>query len=252
MPPLDEQLVHDVVRLDQAGDEVAGDRPGAAASAATPCARSCAEHGSAREQPHSALPARPSSAPSKLDPFRPQIDELLETYPDITAQRVFEILREKGFDGGYTVVKELVRRIRPKPAPKPSLETPPREPGEMAECDWSPYPVTFTHAPPMHAAGLRLHAALLDAQVLRLPRGQRAAPADGRPRARLRALRGRGAPLQVRQPEAGGAALGGRPADLQSALHRLRHLLRVLAGGLSPPASERQTPGREKFLRARR
>jgi transposase len=87
--------------------------------------------------------------PSKLDPFRPQIDELFRRYPDITAQRVFEILRERGFDGGYTVVKDLVRRIRPKKAPKPSLETAPRKPGDMAECDWSPYPVTFTHAPPM-------------------------------------------------------------------------------------------------------
>ncbi len=42
-----------------------------------------------------------------------------------------------------------MRRIRPKKAPKPSLETAPREPGDMAECDWSPYPVTFTNAPPM-------------------------------------------------------------------------------------------------------
>jgi prolycopene isomerase len=48
----------------------------------------------------------------------------------------------------YTVVKDLVRRIRPKPGPRPSLETAPREPGDMAECDWSPYRVTFTHAPP--------------------------------------------------------------------------------------------------------
>ncbi|MGI5862538.1 MAG: hypothetical protein ACOX6T_10850, partial [Myxococcales bacterium] len=40
-----------------------------------------------------------------------------------------------------------MRKLRPKPAPKPSLETPVREPGDLAECDWSPYRVSFTHAP---------------------------------------------------------------------------------------------------------
>lgn len=106
-------------------------------------------HEGARQSPHSALPTMPPARrPSKLDSFRPQIDEMRRLYPDITAQRLFECLREKDFDGGYTVVKELVRRIRPKQAPQPSLQTAPREPGDMAACDWSPYPVTFTHAPP--------------------------------------------------------------------------------------------------------
>ena len=108
------------------------------------------------------------------------------------------------------------------------------------------------HARAAHgAAGLQLHAALVDPEVLRLPRGQRAAPADGRPRARLRALRGCGAPVQVRQPEAGGAALGGQPAHLQPALHRLRHLLRVSRRGLSPQSPERETQGRAQLLGAR-
>jgi transposase len=102
-----------------------------------------------REAPHSALPAQvPRSRPSKLDSFRPQVDELLRTYVDITAQRIYEELKGKGFSGAYTGVKDLVRRIRPKPKPEPSLQTAPRVPGDMGECDWSPYDVTFTHAPP--------------------------------------------------------------------------------------------------------
>ena len=109
-----------------------------------------AEHNVAREQPNSALLARPNIVrASKLDPFRPKIDGLFKTYPDITAQRMFEILRQDGYAGGDTIVKNLVRKIRPKPPPKPSLETPLREPGDMAECDWSSYPVSFTNAPPM-------------------------------------------------------------------------------------------------------
>ena len=109
------------------------------------------EHGRAREEPHTALPLRQSRPrPSKLDPHRPRIAKLLETYEDITAQRVYEILRdEEGFKGEYSIVKVLVRKMRPEKTPQASLETPPRVPGDMAECDWSEYPVNFTHAAPM-------------------------------------------------------------------------------------------------------
>lgn len=108
-------------------------------------------HDVVRQKPHSALSAPKAMArPSKLDPFRARIEAMLLQYPDITSQRVFEKLRdEEGYAGAYTIVKDLLRKIRKPPPPKPSLETPPREPGDMAECDWSPYPVTFTHAPPM-------------------------------------------------------------------------------------------------------
>lgn len=105
-------------------------------------------HEAARTQEHSALPRRHSSGrSSKLDDFRAQIDALLAKYPDITAQRVYEELREQRYSGGSTIVKVLVRKLRPKLQPKPSLETPARVPGEMAECDWSPFKVSFTHAP---------------------------------------------------------------------------------------------------------
>lgn len=82
--------------------------------------------------------------PSKLNPFLPRVVELLKQYADITSQRIYETLREEGFDGGTTAVKKAVRRLRPKPKPKPSRSTPIYDPGEMAECDWSPYDVVFT------------------------------------------------------------------------------------------------------------
>jgi transposase len=149
MPPIDERLIHNVVQLDRDGMKWRAIARALKISRNT-VRQIVREHGHVRQSPHSALPTRRSSRrPSKLDPFRPQIDELFRLYPDITAQRIFESLREKGFDGGYSVVKDLARRIRPKKAPKPSLDTPPREPGDMAECDWAQYPVTFTHAPPM-------------------------------------------------------------------------------------------------------
>jgi transposase len=149
MPRLDEKLIHDVVQLDKEGMKWR------AIARALHISRNTVReivrsHGKSREQSNFALPKRHSVLrSSKLDAFRPQIEGLLKTYPDITAQRVFEILREKDFEGGYTGVKVLVRKIRPKPKPLPSLETPLRVPGEMAESDWSPYPVTFTSAPPV-------------------------------------------------------------------------------------------------------
>ena len=106
-------------------------------------------HAHQRSLPHQALPPKASRAPrpSKLDPYRDTVGQLLDDYPDITAQRVLEELRAKGFTGGYTAVKKLVRKLRPKPKPKPSLPTELYGPGEMAECDWSAYRVEFTHAP---------------------------------------------------------------------------------------------------------
>jgi transposase len=105
-----------------------------------------AAHTAARETEHEALAPPPSRAPraSKLDAYRAHIKDLLDRYPDITAQRVFETLREQGFPGGYTAVKKSLRRLRPPPRPEPSLATPEYGPGEMAESDWSPYDVRYT------------------------------------------------------------------------------------------------------------
>jgi transposase len=101
------------------------------------------DHAEQREQPHSAMPQpRPSAPRAKLiDDVATRVAELLKTYPNITAQRVFEILRDEGFKGGYSTVKRHVRGLRPKPKPNPSRTTPVYGPGKMAESDWSPYKV---------------------------------------------------------------------------------------------------------------
>ncbi len=149
MSRLDSLRVHEVLQLDRDGMKWRAIARALHVSRNT-VKRIVTEHRAGREQPHSALPApRGGRSASKLDPFRAEVDRLLLAYPDITAQRVFELLRgEKGYQGGDTIVKQLVRSLRPKPPPAPSLETPPRVPGDMSECDWSPYEVSFTHAPP--------------------------------------------------------------------------------------------------------
>jgi transposase len=144
----DEKVVHDVVLLAKQG------MSRRAISRALAVGRNTvhdilAAHESARVAPHLALvPPAVVVRPSKLDGFRPRVDRLLERFPDITAQRVFEELRSAGFVGGYTGVKVLVRRIRPKATVTPSRVTPVYGPGEMGECDWSEYRVEFTRVPP--------------------------------------------------------------------------------------------------------
>lgn len=103
-------------------------------------------HGKERDTGHCVLALPPPRAPraSKVDAHRARVSELLARYPDITAQRVFETLKDEGFDGGYTGVKRFLRRERPAPKPTPSYEAPVFGPGEMAENDWSPYELTYT------------------------------------------------------------------------------------------------------------
>lgn len=104
-----------------------------------------AAHADARDKEHKALLEPPPRAPraSKVDAYAARVAELMARYPDITAQRIFETLREDGYLGGYTAVKKYVRRRRPPPRPAPSRVAPVYGPGKMAESDWSPYEVAF-------------------------------------------------------------------------------------------------------------
>ena len=88
---------------------------------------------------------RPIVRKSKLDDFKPMIKALLEKYPDMTGVRVQETLSENGFDGGQSIVRDYLRKIRPRPKKEPVVrfETPPGHQGQM---DWSPYTLSFTRS----------------------------------------------------------------------------------------------------------
>ncbi len=81
-------------------------------------------------------PRKPSPRPSKLDPFKKDIVRMLEAHR-YSATQVFQRIREQGFDGGYTIVKEYVRKVRP-PKSRAFLKLS-FAPGECAQVDWGSY-----------------------------------------------------------------------------------------------------------------
>jgi transposase len=81
-------------------------------------------------------PRKSSSRPSKLDPYKAEIRRWLEAHP-YSAQQVFQRLREDGFQGCYTLVKDYVRAVRPRRAP--AFLTLSFAPGECAQVDWGQY-----------------------------------------------------------------------------------------------------------------
>lgn len=93
-------------------------------------------------RPASTPDARQSSARgSKLDPYKAKI-EFLAREKDLTGVRILEEIKELGYDGGYSILKEYLRKIRPKPRKRP---TPPIDhpPGHEAQMDWSPHTVNM-------------------------------------------------------------------------------------------------------------
>jgi hypothetical protein len=78
-------------------------------------------------------PRKPSPHASQLDPLTQEIVRLLERYPSAAAQ-VFQRLRERGFDGGDSLVNAYVHLVRPR---RPgAFLTLAFAPGECAQGDW--------------------------------------------------------------------------------------------------------------------
>lgn len=83
----------------------------------------------------------PKKRPSKLDPYRPLLQRLI-VEDGLTAILALEELQAAGFDGGYSIVKEAVARIRPRPKRATTVVDHP--PGAEGQVDWSPYHVLFS------------------------------------------------------------------------------------------------------------
>lgn len=78
-------------------------------------------------------PRRRVTRASLLDPFKGQIMGLLQQHP-YSAVQLLALLREQGFGGGITIVKDYIQQIRPRH--QPAYLTLSFAPGECAQVDW--------------------------------------------------------------------------------------------------------------------
>ena len=81
-------------------------------------------------------PKKTSRATSILDPFKDEIVRMLESHP-YTAAQVFQQLQEMKFQGGITIVRDYVAKVRPRRSP--AFLTLSFAPGECAQVDWGSF-----------------------------------------------------------------------------------------------------------------
>lgn len=80
---------------------------------------------------------RRSPRGSRLDSYKPRIDALVARYPQLSAVRVQEEIArgDDGYRGGVTLVRDYLRRTRPRPARRVYQEVQ-YEPGQALQIDW--------------------------------------------------------------------------------------------------------------------
>ena len=72
---------------------------------------------------------------SILDPYKEYINQRLEKY-DLTATRILREIKERGYPGSYTILKNYVRQVKGA-KPKPAFVRFETQPGEQAQmCQW--------------------------------------------------------------------------------------------------------------------
>jgi transposase len=78
--------------------------------------------------------------PSKLDPFREEIQRLLREDPRLPGVRVLELIRELGYPGSHSILYAYVQELRPLYAPRLRVfQRTQYRPGELVQFDlWEP------------------------------------------------------------------------------------------------------------------
>ena len=87
------------------------------------------------EQPDAGGNSRPNR-PSKLDPFRGVIKEMVGQYPKVKAPVILRKIAEKGFDGEITIVRGYLRELRHDALPKQAFIRFESGPGQQMQIDW--------------------------------------------------------------------------------------------------------------------
>jgi transposase len=87
-----------------------------------------------------------SPRPTMIDPFKTYLGERISAYPGLTAVRLLRELRDRGYHGSYSGVRDCVRALRPPHTIgfEVRFETPP---GKQAQVDFAHFEVEFTDEP---------------------------------------------------------------------------------------------------------
>lgn len=73
---------------------------------------------------------------SKLDAYKPYLEERLKTYPELSGTKLFKEIKAQGYPGGIAIVWKYVQGIRPSRSIDAYLRLETR-PGEFAQVDWA-------------------------------------------------------------------------------------------------------------------
>jgi transposase len=76
-----------------------------------------------------------SPRPSIIDPYLPFIVETLNQFPSLTAARLYEMAKQRGFSGGPSQFRQRISQLRPRKQPEAYLRLK-TLPGEQIQCDW--------------------------------------------------------------------------------------------------------------------
>jgi transposase len=71
-----------------------------------------------------------------LEPYIPFVDETLARHPRLLATRVYDMIKERGYDGSLRTLRRYVREARPTPKNEAFLRVE-TLPGEQAQVDWA-------------------------------------------------------------------------------------------------------------------
>ncbi len=98
--------------------------------------RIIAEHQQQRATGTTGLPAPRQTRGSLVDSYETVLRDYLARYPNISVVRLLEGMRRRGFEGGYTILRQRVKQLRPQGA-RPSLERFETGPVIQAQMDYA-------------------------------------------------------------------------------------------------------------------
>jgi transposase len=92
-------------------------------------------HSTVRRALAATLPREEKVPPSALDPYKPYLVERLSDHPALSAVRLFQEIKERGYAHSLVILRRYLSKVRPPRSRKVYLRVE-VDPGEQAQVDW--------------------------------------------------------------------------------------------------------------------